>query len=372
MLGWLKTNKLDALISSHLPTVRFLTGPALHRSGATGTGFTGTNGLIIITKKNRYFVTDSRYTEQAKKQIGGFKIVMADRALYSKLAEIIKQEKIKKLGFFSGELLFGTWEKYQQIFKGVKLVPVNLDSDNLRIIKKPSEIRALTRAHEINKIAFNKIRKFIKPGVTEIAVARRLEQAMLGAGAEKIGFDTIVASGKRGALPHGVASEKKLKPGELVTIDFGCVYQGYYSDETITICLGKPNAKQKLIWQTVYNAQQAAIKIAKPGITGAELDKAARAYITEAGFGQYFAHALGHGVGLEIHERPILSANSTDIIKPGMVFSIEPGIYIPRRNASRLERSREAGFAGGVRIEDVFVCTKTGVKRLSRINKNIF
>ncbi|MDO8626261.1 MAG: aminopeptidase P family protein [Candidatus Magasanikbacteria bacterium] len=362
--NFLKQNKIDALISSHLPTVRFFSGSTLNRSGS---GFTGTNGLIIIIKNNhrqggipprggeKYFVTDSRYTQQAKKQARGFKIVTADRELSKNLGEIMRIEKIKKLGFWANELLFSTWQKYKKIFKNVKLIALKQDSAELRILKNKTEIKFIKRAHEINKIAFRKIKKIIKPGVTEMFVARKLEQAMLRAGAEKIGFDTIVASGLHGALPHGVASTKKLKRGELVTIDFGCDVAGYHSDETVTLCLGKPNKKQKEIWQTVYNAQQAAKKLARPGVSCGELDKAARDYITRAGYGKYFAHALGHGVGLEIHERPTISEKSSDILRPGMVFTIEPGIYIP-------------GW-GGVRIEDVYVCQKNGIKPLSGINK---
>jgi Xaa-Pro aminopeptidase len=338
-----KKNKLQAILITDLNNVRFLTG------------FTGTNGLVIATKKKKFFVTDSRYTQQAKRQVRGAKIIEADRSLLTTLEKIIKQEKVRRLGVEANHLSHGRFLYYKKIFKKTKLVPLLHDPGLLRIIKTPAEIENIKKALEINAQAFKKLRSFIKPGVTEVAVARRLEATMLSLGAEKIAFDTIIASGPRGALPHGVASTKKLRAGELVTIDFGCVVNGFYSDETVTICLGTPNAKQKKIWQIVRDAQQAAAKLAKPGVACADLDKAARDFITQAGYGKYFGHALGHGVGLEIHERPVLSGGCKDMLKPGMVFTIEPGIYLP-------------GW-GGVRIEDVYECTKTGARQLSHINK---
>lgn len=338
-----KKNSLQAILITDLNNVRFLTG------------FTGTNGLVIVLPSKQYFVTDSRYTQQAMRQVRGAKIIEADHSLLTTLEKILTRERVRRLGLEANHVSHGRFLHYKKILKKILLVPLAHDPGLLRIIKSAAEIKNIERALAINAAAFKKIKPFIKPGVTEATVARKLEAAMLLLGAEKIAFDTIIASGKRGALPHGVASSKKICAGELVTIDFGCVVNGFHSDETVTICLGKPTVKQKKIWQIVYDAQQAAAKQAKPGVACADLDKTARDYIAKAGYGKYFGHALGHGVGLEIHERPVLSGGCKDILKPGMVFTIEPGIYIP-------------GF-GGVRIEDVYVCTKTGVKQLSQINK---
>lgn len=347
------------MLITDLNNVRFLTSVVNVGQSASGklTGFTGTNGMVLITRRRAYFLTDSRYTEQAKKQIRGFEIVEIDRGLVTSITQILSKNRIKRLGLEAHHLSHAKFLNYKKLFKGVSIIPLTHDPADIRTIKHPAEISNIKKAHAINARAFKKLRPFIKPGVTEISIARQLEIAMLEYGAEKIAFDTIVASGWRGAHPHGVASAKKLKAGELVTIDFGCIVNGYNSDETVTLCLGKPSAKQKEIWQTVYHAQQAALKLAKPGVKCSDLDKAARDYIASKGYGKFFGHALGHGVGLEIHERPVLSGNSADKLKPGMVFTIEPGIYIP-------------GW-GGVRIEDVFVCSRIKATQISLTKKTL-
>lgn len=338
-------NRLGALLITNIHNVRLISG------------FTGTNGLVIATKKTNYFITDFRYREQAKRQIHGFRLVEANRELKTALTGILKRERVKRLGFEASDVSYAAFLKYKKMFRNITLVPLAHDPGLIRANKAAGEIARLKKALAINQRAFSATLPFIKPGVTEYAVARKLEQNLLKFGAEKIGFDTIVASGARGALPHGVASNKKLKKGELVTIDFGGVYQGYHADETVTMALGTINNKQRTIHRIVYEAQKAALKIAKPGVKCSALDKAARDYITKKGYGQYFGHALGHGVGLEVHERPVLSPKSKDRLKPGMVFTIEPGIYIPKW--------------GGVRIEDVFVCTKRGVQKITKIPKKL-
>ena len=345
--------------------------------------------MILVTQEQEYFFTDFRYTEQAAKQVRGFKIVESHREISATIIEFLKKHKIKKLGFEASATNYSQFLQLKKNLRGITLVSTTEDPSKLREVKTEIEIRKIAKALQINKLAFEEIRHQIKPGVKEIEIKKYLEIAMLKHGADKIGFDTIVASGWRGALPHGVASNKKIKAGELVTVDFGCVFDGYNSDETVTILVsdrnstlrpspirgGEPLAvgrslsilqgerhregfrRQLEIHQTVFDAQRAAIAAARPGAKCSDIDKAARDYITKAGYGQYFGHALGHGVGLEVHERPVLSPNSTDALETGMVFTIEPGIYIPK--------------FGGVRIEDVFVCTKSGTKQLSKINKKL-
>lgn len=368
---------LDVILITNLFNVRYLSG------------FTGTNGLILITKNKQFFFTDSRYTEQAKRQVKGFTLVRSDRDIFNTILKILKTKQQVRLGFEAGATTHAHYLRLKKGLKGVTLVPITEDTAEMRIIKTKSEIKKLERALRINKLAFDEIRPQIKPGKTEIEIARALEMALLKYGAEKIGFDTIVASGWRGALPHGVASEKKIKAGELVTIDFGGVYQGYHADETVTVLVERRGAitpssvlplvgggkryqslspqrgerhregsrHQLDIYQTVLDAQRLALKQVRPGAKCSDIDKAARDYITKKGYGQYFGHALGHGVGLEVHERPVLSQTSKDILEEGMIFTIEPGIYIP-------------GW-GGVRLEDVFVCTKQGAKRLSYLKKSL-
>lgn len=346
LLPYFDRFRVEAILITNLYNVRFLTG------------FTGTNGLVFITRKHKYFITDFRYTEQAKKQVKGYAILDMKEGVTNTLLKLIKKHHATQLGFEAGQMNYTYYSALKKKLKGIMLVPMTHDPGELRQVKNQIEIGKIKKACAVNKRAFEKIRHHITPGKTEIQIARTLEVAMLAEGAEKIGFDTIVASGWRGSLPHGVASTKKLRKGEMVTIDFGCVYEGYNSDETVTICLGKSDKKQEIIHKTVFEAQRRAIGLAKPGVKCSDLDKAARDYISEKGYGKYFGHALGHGVGLEVHERPVLSPNSEDVLEEGMVFTIEPGIYIPN--------------FGGVRLEDVFVCTKSGVKKLTKIDKQIF
>ncbi|MSU75373.1 MAG: aminopeptidase P family protein [Candidatus Magasanikbacteria bacterium] len=362
----------DGLLITNLNNVRYLSD------------FTGTNGLLLITSTRGYFFTDFRYREQATNQVTDFEIVEMGRDLFGDVLERLKDCKIKRLGFEAPTVNYAQYLRLQKSLRGIKLVPVTEDPGKLREVKTEIEIKKIAKALAINKLAFEEMREMIKGGVTEIEIKTEIEMAMLKHGADKIGFDTIVASGWRGALPHGVASNKKIKVGELVTIDFGCTADGYNSDETVTVLVGETSlpvlssaearrnrrhlsfakertgrglARQLEIHQIVFEAQRAAIAVAHPGVKCSDIDKAARDYITKKGYGQYFGHALGHGVGLEVHERPVLSPNSTDVLEEGMVFTIEPGIYIP-------------GF-GGVRIEDVFMCTKSGVRRLSKIEKKL-
>lgn len=339
-------HRLDAFFVTDLFNVRYLTG------------FTGTNGSVIMTKKRAFIITDFRYIEQAKKQVSKkYKLVVAERDLMSVLKQIINKSKVKRLGFEANNISYSKFNKLKADLPSIKLVPINEDTATIRSLKTKTEIEKIQAACAVNKAAFEMIAQHIKPGKTEIEVARLLEMALLQKGAEKVGFDTIVASGWRGALPHGVASNKKIKSGELITIDFGCVVDGYNSDETITFCLGKPERRQKEIWQIVKDAQSYALESARPGVVCSIIDAAARNYITKKGYGKYFGHALGHGVGLEVHERPVLSTKSKDILEPGAVFTIEPGIYIPK--------------FGGVRIEDVFVVAKNGVQKLTKIDKRL-
>ncbi len=342
--------KLDGFLITDLNNVRYLSN------------FTGTNGMILATPGRGYFFTDFRYREQSAKEVKGFKIIESHCDIGGTIVAFLKKHKIKKLGFESGAMNYNQFARLHKYLSGVKLIPVTEDPALIRVIKTEAEVKQIEHALKINKLAFEEIRHQIKPGVKEFEVALMLEFSLREHGAEKLAFDTIVASGWRGALPHGKASTKKIRAGELVTIDFGGVYRGYHADETVTIGLEIRNlpirqagSKLEIIHRIVYDAQRYAIEVACPGAKCSDVDKAARDYIAKKGYGQYFGHALGHGVGLEVHERPVLSPNSTDILQEGMVFTIEPGIYIPK--------------FGGVRIEDVFACTWTGVRRLSKIDK---
>lgn len=339
-----KKYRLDAFLIADLANIRKFTG------------FTGSNALLLITLRQAYFFTDSRYTEQAKKEIRDAVLVLSDRSLSAAILKLIRRHHIRRLGFEAAFITVARLDQLEKILAPTKLIPWTEPEARLRIIKTPAEIRALRTAAAINAHAFQDILPLLQPGITELKIRQALETALLSHGADKPAFDTILASGRRGALPHGKASSKKIKRGELVTIDFGGLYHGYHADETVTVALGPVSQKQKIIYQIVAEAQAKAIALAKPGVACSKLDTAARKYITQKGYGKYFGHALGHGVGLEIHEWPVLSEHSTDVLAPNMVFTIEPGIYIP-------------GW-GGVRLEDMFVCTPRGAKRLTQIKKD--
>ena len=342
----LKKQALAALLLTQQPAIRH------------ATGFTGTAGYVLLTPARTYLLTDFRYLEQARTQAKDCRVIDIAPGIPTVLKEILAPTAApRRLGFISSEL---SYQKYQSLKKtlGASYTLIGLPDDPAawRAIKTKPEIAAIKKALAINAQAFAAIARAIKPGITEIALRAKLEIALLQNGAERIGFDTIIASGVRGALPHGVASSKRLKRGELITIDFGGVYQGYHADETCTISLGPPPERLAKIYSLVREAQLRALALVRPGVAAKEVDRAARDYLTAAGYGRYFGHALGHGVGLEVHERPVLSPHSTDSIVAGMVFTIEPGIYIPR--------------LGGVRLEDVVVCTNSGPKIISQIKKD--
>jgi Xaa-Pro aminopeptidase len=243
------------------------------------------------------------------------------------------------------------------VLPDVELQPLGAALDDLRVIKSMDELQLLARCSEIASEALLGVLASIKPGAREREVALALEFAMRRTGADDKSFDFIVASGPRGALPHGKAGDKVIQAGELVTIDFGAVYAGYHSDETVTVAVGTPDSRQMEIYTTVKDAHDKAMEAVRPGIGLKELDGVARQFIEERGYGAYFGHGLGHGVGLEVHEKPTVSFRSDQTAEEGMVFTIEPGIYIP-------------GW-GGVRIEDTVVVTMDGCRPLSKVPKQL-
>ncbi|MDI6784601.1 MAG: Xaa-Pro peptidase family protein, partial [bacterium] len=322
-------------------------------------GFTGTEAVLVIGLNRAYFITDFRYTEQAKKEGAGFTIVEkkpAETALET-CARIIQQHKWLKVGFEAEHLSYAQHHKLKKYLKHVKLVPTEKLVESLREIKDKSEISLIKKATDIAEKAFAKCLRAIRIEKTEKEIADLFECEAKRLGADKIGFEIIIASGTRGSLPHGVASYKKLKKGEFITIDFGIIYQGYCSDCTRTFILGQPTDKQKKIYNLVLQAQQTAVASVRAGTLGKELDKIARSIIEKAGYGKYFGHGLGHGLGREVHESPRISSQSKMKLSPGMVITIEPGIYIPNW--------------GGVRIEDLVLVTDNGYKLFTSFPKEL-
>ncbi|MBO0429663.1 M24 family metallopeptidase [Vagococcus fluvialis] len=320
------------------------------------TGFTGTTGLALIGLEEAFFITDFRYTEQAAKQCVGFEIVKNVGPILEVVADLVESKNIENLGFEESFVSFKQYVELEGLLE-VDLIPVSGMVEELREIKDEEEIAIVEKACEIADKAFSHILTYIKPGMTEIQVANELDFYMRSLGASSVSFETIVASGLRSAMPHGVASEKVIEQGDMITIDFGCYYNGYVSDMTRTISLGEPSDKLREIYNVVKEAQQKVLDVAKPGMTGVELDAVARDYIASKGYGEAFGHSTGHGIGLEIHEGPNVSKLAEKAFVPGNIITNEPGIYLPG--------------IGGVRIEDDMLVTENGIKRLTHSEKEL-
>lgn len=318
-------------------------------------GFTGSAGYVLISEKEQVFMTDFRYIEQAKNETDGFKIIEIGKD--NPVTDIVKSYDFKTLGIEDDFVTYEQFLNFDEKWENIKLVPLKRALTELRSIKNTEEISKIQRAAEITDKAYEHIIKKIQPGISELDIALDLEYFMKTKGASKVSFDIIVASGHRSALPHGIASEKVLEKGDMVTIDFGCVYKGYCSDMTRSFVLGQASNKQKEIYHTVLEAQDSALQAVKPGKTGKELDAIARKIISDKGYGKYFGHGLGHGVGLEVHELPHVNHLGEQVMQPGMVITIEPGVYIPEY--------------GGVRIEDLLTVTEDGYQLLSNTPKEL-
>lgn len=319
--------------------------------------FTGTSGVLLLTEHKNYLITDFRYGEQARSQARGFEVVEYDDSIPSAINKIVKNDKLTYLGLEKDYVTLYDYEVFVDKIPNIKFLPISQAFQQFRQVKAAEEIALIKKAVEIADKAFLHIKEYISSGITEKNVAFELEMYMRREGAERLAFDTIVASGLRSALPHGVASDKVINSGDLVTMDFGAVFQGYHSDMTRTVFMGKPTDRQKEIYNKVLEAQQQVITCIQPGMKACEVDEIARKIIREAGFGENFGHGLGHGVGLDIHEWPRLSPRDDTPLEPGMIVSVEPGIYLE-------------GW-GGVRIEDLVVITKEGCEVLTRSPKTI-
>ncbi|WP_069364725.1 M24 family metallopeptidase [Salisediminibacterium beveridgei] len=340
----LNTNHVDGIIVMSPYNRRYLTG------------FTGTAGVVLVTEDRAVFITDFRYTAQAAEQISGFEVIEHKGPIHEEVAAQVKKDGLKSVAFEKDHVTFSQYETWNDALDA-KLIPVSGLVEKMRLIKSPEEIEVIQEAVDIADAAFTHIQSYIKPGVREIDVSNELEFFMRKKGAVSSSFDIIVASGYRSALPHGVASDKIIETGELVTLDFGAYYKGYCSDITRTVAIGEVDEKLKKIYHTVLEAQLRGVNHIKPGMTGIEADALTRDYIKSEGFGDYFGHSTGHGMGMEVHEGPGLSFRSDQKLEPGMVVTVEPGIYV-------------AG-TGGTRIEDDIVITEDGNRILSKSTKEL-
>ena len=336
---------LDAMLVTSAPGERY------------AVGFEG-EGWVLVSRDGARYSTDGRYIEAARQQVTGAEIVLTERG-QSHLAlarEEIRRRGLKRVGFESGRVSadeLGRWKDSLPC----ELVAAQGLLDGLRAAKDEEELARMRQAQRITDEAFREILNFIRPGLTEQEVAARLVYELLRRGGRRVSFDPIVAAGANGSMPHAVPGETVIQPGMFVTMDFGCVYEGYCSDMTRTVAVGQPTDEMERVYHTVLEAQRAGIAAARAGVTGSEVDRAARQAIQQAGYGSFFSHSFGHSLGLEIHESPNASPSEQTVFPAGAVISAEPGIYLPGHF--------------GVRIEDVLVLREWGCEDITQAPKNL-
>jgi len=343
---FIKDNNLDAFIVSRMANIRYLCG------------FTGDAGLLIVKPNGAFFICDGRFHGQADREVKGARIIPVKTSVLAALKDL-KQFHGKNVvyGYEPEYLYCADMDLIRANLPGALLIPVSGAVENLSIIKDQKEMASIEKAVEISDVAFERILGYIEPGRKEIEICAELEYQMKMLGSEKPAFDTIVASGIRSALPHGLASSKKVKKGEFVTIDFGATYKGYVSDITRTVVVGRATSKQKRVYDAVLRAQRAGIRKVRAGTEAKAVDSAARKVIDKAGFKKYFTHGTGHGIGIYVHVKPNAGPRSTDKLRKGMVLTVEPGIYIPNW--------------GGVRIEDDVAVTSGAGRVLNQAPKKL-
>ena len=341
----METSHLDGFLFTSLENIRYLSG------------FTGSDAAVLLTEKESFFLTDSRYWTQAEGEVKGAEIVRYKKKVDG-IASLFSSLKLKAIGFEAASLTVSFHRALSERLEGgVRLHPMEEEIKSLRMVKDEEELALMRKAIQISSDAFQHALKTLKVGTLEEEIAFEMEFHMKKNGADALGFDIIVASGKRSALPHGKASQKRIERGDFVLFDFGSRFQGYHSDETCTVICGPPTSEQKTIFQLVKEAHDKAVALVRPGVSIHEVDAAARDHIRSGGYGDYFGHGLGHGVGLAVHEDPTINAENKNVLQEGMVFTIEPGVYVPN--------------LGGVRLEDMVRVTSQGTEVLTYLPKEL-
>lgn len=340
----LKANGLDAAFITGLTGIRYYSG------------FTSEDAYLIVTAKKAYLLTDFRYTIQAKEQSPDFELVEVGRgALMSTIREILSGEDVSTVGFDEQFMTVADYNKYLEL--GVTFKPFSETMHSPRLYKSEEEAECLAKAQQLADRAFTELLKRISSGMTEKEVAAELDYIGAKLGSEGPSFETIVGSGPNGAMCHAVPGERRLTRGDLVVVDFGCMYNGYHSDMTRTFAVGEADDLSRHVYDVVLKAQLAALDALRDGVAGSELHNIALRVIDEAGYGKCFGHGLGHGFGLRIHEAPSASPLSKDILKAGMTITVEPGIYIEGKC--------------GVRIEDCCLVTEEGYRNFVSAPKEL-
>ena len=353
----LTADGLDAILITQPENRRYL-------SGFTGTDLDRDSaGVLLISQDQAILATDFRYYEQVEKQAPDFRLAKVTAKFVTVLPDLVHQVGAKRVGFESTHLTVDQHQQWQEVAEGAvstsefELVPTTGLVERIRAVKDEGELGKIKKAIALSDQAIAHIADFIEPGMTEKEAAWELEVFMRTRGAEKLAFDTILGSGPNGAMPHATVSERAIRAGEPIVIDMGAMVDGYNSDMTRTICAGRPDDKFQGIYAIVLEAQLTAERNIRPGMQGKQADAIARRVIEEAGYGENYGHGLGHGVGLAVHEKPGVGRLSEDVLQPGMVFTVEPGIYLP-------------GW-GGVRIEDIVVMREDGVEVLTQASKEL-
>jgi len=340
---------LDALLVSQPENRRYLSG------------FTGSAGWLFISERKAVLATDFRYVEQAKAESPGFEIVRTERELRDWLPGLVSDSGWRKLGFEAAVVSYDSHQKLSEAIEAKKisleLVPAIGLMDHLRSIKEPEELDSITRAVALADTAFEQAKRLLRPGITEEEVAWEIEKLLHQGGSEGVAFEITVASGSNSALPHARPTEKRIRSGEPILIDMGARVKGYCSDLSRTVFLGEADKTLRQVYDIVSEAQAAATERVQSGMSGSQADELARSVIDQSGYKENFGHGLGHGVGLAVHEFPRLGPASCDWLADGMVFTVEPGIYLPGQ--------------GGVRIEDLVVLTNGTARVLSSASRDL-
>ncbi len=333
---------LAGMVVSDLGNIRYLCG------------YTGSNGLLLVTRRDAWFYTDFRYKEQIRTEVKGCRKRVLTRDLVSHPPPEWRRP-LGRLGVEEGNVTLARFDDFKKRFRRARLTRVRDLVLELRRAKQPDEVRLIAAAQRVTDRAFARVLGMVKPGVRERDLALEIEFQFRSQG--EVAFDSIVASGPNAAKPHAGASDRKLRRGDVVTFDIGCKLAGYCSDMTRTVFLGKPDPDMAQVYSIVHEAQRRALEQVQPGAACADVDRAARQYITDCGYGPYFGHGTGHGVGLAVHELPNLFGESKQRLEPDDVVTVEPGIYLPG--------------LGGVRIEDMVLVTQTGSRNLTRSPKRL-
>ncbi len=344
--AWMEELGVSACLISYMDNVRWLTG------------FSGSSGFVIVSKSEGVFISDSRYSEQAREEVRGFPVVIYANPTTSAqaIAREVSRLGIRELGFEADHVTFSTHTLWKKEMPDVDFVPVEQLVDRLRMVKSPEEIARIREACGIADACFSHVLRMIQPGVREFDIALDVEFFIRRSGA-KLAFDVIVVSGERTSRPHGAPSEKRLEKGDFVTLDFGAMVGGYCSDITRTVVVGEASARQREIYQAVLEAEEAALSAMKPGVTAREVDGVARKVLESYGLNKYFGHGLGHGLGRAVHDVGRMNPTSEDVLAEGQVWTVEPGVYVE-------------GF-GGCRIEDDVLVGAEGVEVLTRSERRL-